>query len=57
MELQFNIASAEMLKDAQMRPDKYRDLVVRIAGFSAYFVELHKGLQDDVIRRTELDLV
>jgi formate C-acetyltransferase len=57
MELQFNIASADMLRDAQLRPDAHKDLVVRIAGFSAYFVELHKGLQDDVIRRTELDLV
>ncbi len=57
MELQFNIASSEMLREAQLNPDAHRDLVVRIAGFSAYFVELHKGLQDDVIRRTELDLV
>ena len=57
MELQFNIASAETLRDAQLHPESHRDLVVRIAGFSAYFVELHKGLQDDVIRRTELDLV
>ena len=57
MELQFNIASAETLRDAQLHPEDHRDLVVRIAGFSAYFVELHKGLQDDVIRRTELDLV
>jgi len=57
MELQFNIASGEMLKDAQLHPEAHKDLVVRIAGFSAYFVELHKGLQDDVIRRTELDLV
>ncbi len=56
MELQFNIASADMLRDAQLHPEAHRDLVVRIAGFSAYFVELHKGLQDDVIRRTELDL-
>ena len=57
MELQFNIASSEMLREAQARPEAHKDLVVRIAGFSAYFVELHKGLQDDVIRRTELDLV
>lgn len=42
--------------NAQFHPEAHRDLVVRIAGFSAYFVELHKGLQDDVIRRTELDL-
>jgi pyruvate formate-lyase/glycerol dehydratase family glycyl radical enzyme len=56
MELQFNIASADMLRDAQVRPEAHKDLVVRIAGFSAYFVELYKGLQDDVIRRTELEL-
>ena len=56
MELQFNIASSDMLREAQEYPERHRDLVVRIAGFSAYFVELHKGLQDDVIRRTELEL-
>lgn len=56
MELQLNIVSADQLKEAQEKPKDYEDLVVRIAGFSAYFVELHKGLQDDVIRRTELGL-
>jgi pyruvate-formate lyase len=56
MELQFNIASADMLRDAQVHPENHRDPVVRIAGFSAYSVELHKNLQNDVIRRTELDL-
>lgn len=56
MELQFNIISTKQLRDAQNNPSEYRDLVVRIAGFSAYFVELDKDLQDDVIRRTELQL-
>lgn len=41
----------------EFRPVTDRDLVVRIAGFSGYFVELDRGLQDDVIKRTELDLV
>lgn len=56
MELQFNVAGADMLRDAQAHPEDHRDLVVRIAGFSAYFVELHRNLQNDVIRRTELEL-
>ena len=56
MELQFNITDAETLRKAQEHPDEYKDLVVRIAGFSSYFVELHKDMQDDVIKRTELEL-
>jgi pyruvate-formate lyase len=54
MELQFNIVSSQVLRKAQEKPEEYRDLVVRIAGFSAYFVELYKASQDDIIRRTEL---
>jgi len=53
LELQYNIVSTETLKAAQANPEEYRDLVVRIAGFSAYFVELTKAGQDDVIRRNE----
>ncbi len=53
MEMQFNIVSAKVLKRAQEHPEEYRDLVVRIAGFSAYFVEIYKASQDDIIRRTE----
>jgi formate C-acetyltransferase len=53
MEAQFNIVSGETLRKAQKKPDEYRDLVVRIAGFSAYFVELYKASQDDIINRTE----
>ena len=54
MELQINIISTDVLKDAQKNPDKHKDLVVRVAGFSAYFVELHATGQNDLIRRTEL---
>lgn len=56
MEMQFNIVSSQVLRKAQENPADYRDLVVRIAGFSAYFVELYKASQDDIIRRTELML-
>jgi formate C-acetyltransferase len=55
MEMQFNIVSGKVLRQAQETPEEYRDLVVRIAGFSAYFVELYKASQDDIIRRTELN--
>jgi formate C-acetyltransferase len=54
MELQINIISTDTLKKAQKDPEKYKDLVVRVAGFSAYFVELHETGQNDLIRRTEL---
>ena len=53
MELQFNIVSADVLRKAQEKPEDYTNLVVRIAGFSAYFVELYKASQEDIIRRTE----
>jgi pyruvate-formate lyase len=42
-----------MLRDAQRNPDKYRGLLVRVAGFTAYWVELSKGVQDEIIQRTE----
>jgi formate C-acetyltransferase/4-hydroxyphenylacetate decarboxylase large subunit len=54
--MQFNVVDSEMLRDAQAHPEKYRDLVVRVAGFSAYWVEMSKALQDQVIRRTEHSL-
>ena len=47
--------SKETLLDAQKNPSEYKDLLVRVAGYSAYFVELSKGLQDDIIGRTELN--
>lgn len=53
MQLQINVISGDMLRDAQQNPEDYQDLVVRIAGFSAYFVQVYKEAQDDLIRRTE----
>jgi pyruvate-formate lyase len=53
MEVQYNIVSSETLRAAQKDPDSYRNLVVRIAGYSAYFVELNRDCQNDIIRRTE----
>lgn len=54
MHSQFNITSQETLIAAQKDPAAYRDLLVRVAGYSAYFVELHRDLQNDIIGRTEL---
>jgi formate C-acetyltransferase len=50
--VQFNTVSTETLLDAQKHPGKYRDLVVRVAGYSALFVTLDKATQDDIIERT-----
>lgn len=51
--IQFNVVTAAMLRDAQQHPDRYRDLIVRVAGYSDYFVDLGKALQDEIIKRTE----
>ncbi len=51
--IQFNVIDRETLVDAQKRPEKYPDLIVRVAGYSAYFVDLSRGLQDSIIERTE----
>ena len=51
--MQFNVVSRETLIEAQKNPDKYRSLVVRVAGYSALFTTLSKSLQDDIINRTE----
>jgi formate C-acetyltransferase len=51
--VQFNVVSAAVLRLAQANPEAYRSLVVRVAGYSAYFTELDKELQDEIIRRTE----
>ena len=53
--VQFNIVDSKMLRDAQKHPQKHRDLMVRVAGFSAYWNELGKPIQDEVIARTEYD--
>lgn len=51
--MQFNVVSRQTLLDAQAHPEKYKSLVVRVAGYSALFTTLSKPLQDDIIRRTE----
>lgn len=52
-QIQINIISSDTLRAAQERPDQYRDLTVRVAGYCAYFVTLNKPLQDSIIARTE----
>ena len=47
------VTSKELLLDAQKNPEKYKSLVVRVAGYSALFTTLSKSLQDDIINRTE----
>ena len=51
--VQFNVVSAETLRAAQANPAEYRDLLVRVAGYSAFFVDLDKSLQENIIARTE----
>ncbi|MBN2611744.1 MAG: glycyl radical protein [Bacteroidales bacterium] len=51
--IQFNVVSAETLRDAQEHPEKYRDLIVRVAGYSDYFNDLGEDLQNEIIKRTE----
>ncbi len=51
--VQFNVVSRETLQDAQAHPEKYKSLVVRVAGYSALFTTLSRSLQDDIIKRTE----
>lgn len=56
-EMQFNYLDNEVLLDAQKHPENYRDLVVRVAGYSAFFVELCKDVQDEIISRTMLEKI
>jgi len=51
--IQFNVIDANTLRDAQKNPEKYSNLIVRVAGYSDYFNNLNKGLQDEIIERTE----
>lgn len=50
--IQFNVVSSDVLRCAQKNPDEYKSLIVRVAGYSAYFTELCKEMQDDIINRT-----
>ncbi|MCJ7422904.1 glycyl radical protein [Candidatus Bathyarchaeota archaeon] len=51
--IQFNVVDSNMLRDAQKHPERYRDLIVRVAGYSDYFVDLGADLQNEIIKRTE----
>jgi choline trimethylamine-lyase len=51
--IQFNVVNTETLRAAQKTPEKYPDLLVRVAGYSAFFVDLHKDAQETIIMRTE----
>ena len=51
--IQYNIVDTDELRDAKINPEKYRDLIVRVGGFSAYFIQLSPEVQDDLIFRTE----
>lgn len=51
--IQFNVVNADTLRDAQKHPEKYRDLLIRVAGYTDYFVNLTEELQNEIIKRTE----
>lgn len=53
--IQFNVVNAETLKEAQKYPEKHKDLIVRVAGYSDYFCDLNTELQNEIINRTEHD--
>jgi formate C-acetyltransferase len=55
--VQFNVVTKETLVKAQQQPGQYQDLIVRVAGYSDYFVDLGKSLQDEIVARTEQMLV
>jgi len=51
--MQFNVVTADALREAKANPGAHRDLIVRVAGYSDYFCDLSEALQDEIIRRTE----
>jgi formate C-acetyltransferase len=53
--VQFNVVTAETLREAQADPTNHRDLIVRVAGYSDYFCDVSRELQDEIIERTEHD--
>lgn len=57
MHVQFNVVNQETLIDAQRHPEKYQDLIVRVSGYCAYFVNLGKALQDDIIARCQFEKI
>lgn len=55
--IQFNVVTADTLRAAQKNPEKFKDLIVRVAGYSDYFNDLSEDLQDEIIRRTEQEAI
>ena len=55
--IQFNVVDGATLHDAQLHPEKYRNLIVRVAGYSDYFNDLGTDLQNEIINRTEHECV
>ncbi|WP_347453877.1 glycine radical domain-containing protein [Clostridium botulinum] len=53
--IQYNVVDSKVLKEAQVKPESYRDLMVRVAGFTQYWCEIGKPIQDEVISRTEYE--
>ena len=51
--IQFNVVNEETLRAAQKEPEKHKDLLVRVAGYSAYFIQLGGPMQEEIIKRTE----
>ena len=51
---QFNVVDREILLDAQEHPEQHKDMLIRVAGYTAFFVELGKEIQDEIIGRTEI---
>ena len=56
LHIQYNLLDAETLRKAKEHPEQYKDLIVRVAGYSAYFVLLAPEVQDEIIARTEQTL-
>ncbi|MCK4345602.1 MAG: glycyl radical protein [Bacteroidales bacterium] len=55
--IQFNVVTVDILRAAQKNPDKYKDLIIRVAGYSDYFNDLNEDLQNEIIRRTEYEAI
>ena len=51
--MQFNVVDTDTLLDAQKHPENYQDLIVRVAGYSAYYVDLSADMQNEIIKRTQ----
>jgi formate C-acetyltransferase len=56
MQMQFNVVTPELLRDAMAHPENYRGLLVRISGYNAYFVTLNRAIQEELVERAEFGL-